>query len=380
MCAWLKRLVLESPPLDGRLPPTQRLLLRLARVELTEEDRRIASELARDADWNELFSLTQRGGIAGMVARHLDRLAPPTEVRLEFLRASLLTEQRNRLLVEEAVRLCAEAEQAGLTLVPLKGSALNLGLPYHDLSMRSMCDLDLLTRREQVADLDRFLTERGYRLQGPPRDALERYGSHLGYLGAGQSSVRVELHWTALGLLFGRPEADAELLQRTRLHSYGGLALRVLDRQASILGVLLHLAGHRYGGQLKWLVDLNELSRSPFDPFDWSDLWGTINSLGATRACAHSVLLARDLLQAPIPLARPASLLSSALWALAPPQLLVTGELPRWRERLWPLISFAQNDSPWDALRFLLYKGTQSLEHRLGVRLPRLVSHRLALR
>ena len=75
----------------------------------------------------------------------------------------------------------------------------------------------------------------------------------------------------------------------------------VLDPIDSLLSVGLHLAQHRYRVQLKWLVDVAEVARYYEPAIDWDEFWRRTQELGALRAMTYVFVLAKELLQAPLP-------------------------------------------------------------------------------
>jgi hypothetical protein len=362
-----------------QLGPMHQLLLRLARLTLTAEDHVFVAARVEDADWAELFELARRGGVCGLVSRHIERgrLPLPAAWRKRFCAAALCTEAQNRVLVAEARRLCAAAEEEGLTLIPLKGAALNMGLPYADLGLRPMVDLDLLTRRGEMAHLEGLLLRCGFSPCGQ-RATYLRWYHHTGYFRqVGGIGVLVELHWTALHVMYGHPGIDGEVVARAGLRSVEGEPLRFLDPAAMLLSVALHVAVHRYRAGLKWLVDVAELARSTAAEIDWDWLWRTAHAAGARRALSHVFHLARHLLAAPLPAER-GSLLQSALGHLSPPETLVcSAPQPRLLGRV--AINLLQYDSPLDGLAYAFHKGAEILERTTGIERPRWLARRSLL-
>jgi hypothetical protein len=347
------------------------LLPRLARLTLTEEDRERVGERAATLDWAALFELAHRGGVAGMVSRHIERegWAVPSAVRRRFAAGALHTEAQNRVQLGEARRLCAAAEERGLTLIPLKGAALNLVGPYRgDPALRPMMDLDLLARRRDVAALEALLVELSYREYGE-RESYLRFYHHTSFIRqiAGLDVV-VELHWTALHVMFSRAAIDAEIASRSSVQPVEGASIRALDPAAQLLSVALHLAVHRYRGGLKWLVDVAELARARSGTIDWPWIWRVARTVGAERALAHVFDLAREVLDAPLP-EPPASRLRPLLRALCPPSDIVESRpQPRLHQRL--LINLLQYDSPVAGLAWAAHKGAEIVERSTGLARP----------
>lgn len=362
------------------LDPTRLLLLRLARVALTEEDRQDALRLAPQADWAELQRFAIRGGIAGLVATHASAIGMPRPTLYALTAHGLAIEAHNRALLTLGRQLCGRAAARGLTLIPLKGTALQLDGLYPRPGLRAQCDLDLLTDRDQLPALDALLREHGLQDRGDPTYAL-RHQHHLKYSGSDGHGrpLLVELHWTPFFVTYGDARSDGAALARvtegasTPTDQEGdGPPLALLDPVDTLLSVALHLAVHRYRGQLKWLVDVAELARRDGPRQDWTELWARAAALAAVTALDRVFALARDLLQAPLPPAPRLGRLRSALLArLSEPSALIQAEdQPSWSRCL--LIDLLQRDRPTAALGNLLDKGRELVDRRHGLRLPRL--------
>jgi len=362
-----------------RLDPTRLLLLRLARLALTDQDRHEALRLAPQADWAELQRLAIRGGIAGLVATHATAVGMPRPTLYTLTAHSLAIEAHNRALLALGRALCRQATERGLALLPLKGTALQLDGLYPRPGLRSQCDLDLLTERSQLPALDALLREHGLQHRGDPAYAL-RHQHHLKYSGSDGHgrNVLVELHWTPFFVTYGHARSDAAALARaTEVAAAptdagaGEPPLRLLDPVDTLLSVGLHLAVHRYRGQLKWLVDVAELARRDGHHLAWSELWGRATELQAVKALARVFALASELLGAPLPPPPRRGTLGPALLARLsePTALLEAEDQPPWSRRL--LIDLLQRDRPTAALGNLLDKGLELLDRYQGLTLSR---------
>ncbi len=360
---------------------TQRMLLQMARRTLSDQERHHLVRLAPQVDWPQLCAWALGGGVAGFVARHIEGLEAPGAIKKKLVLASLMNQHVNGILMGEAGALCNLAEQRGLVLIPLKGAALNMGLPYNDPGLRSMCDLDLLTSRDQVQPLTAMLVEQGYEPCGGERgmQTAMRYSHHFmfGREVRGQH-VHLELHWTAMHEMFARTEVDARLIQRSELRSWGDSRIRFLHPEDLLLAVMLHLAEHRYRDQLKWLVDVAELSRALQGEIDWARLMTQARAVGAGRVCTFITRLAAVYLDAPVP--RSASgPLHPLLERLNPYEALVESQpQPSMTRKI--LIDLFQFDTPVDGLAYLFHKGSELLDRHLGLRLPWIVARHNLLR
>jgi hypothetical protein len=359
------------------LSPTQLLLLRLARLEMTEEDRAIARWYAARSDLGELARLAIRGGIPGIVAASLEEVrleGMPRAAGRELAFAALQTEAANRALLGETRALCGLAAERGLTLVPFKGMALYLGRPYRDLGSRSSVDVDLVAPRAELLEAERLILASGH-LAKPGRRYFLRHHQHLGFSASrGGRAISVELHWTPFFLLFGTRASDQAALERLVEHEHEGARYRLFDLEDTLLALLLHLGNHRFAGQLKWLVDVAELIRFAGAGLDWEELWARADRLGGVGAAGLGLRLVDSLL-GPIPIRWPRLGLRDLARIAAAGRLLPGAGF--WSERppsggRGVLLDLLLRDRPGERLAHLVYKLAELYE-RGGREAPELL-------
>lgn len=357
--------------MNAPLTPTQLLLLRLARLRMTDEDRALARFHAARADLAALARLAIRGGIPGIVARSLSGLRlegePAREAGRSLALAALQAELANRALLGETLALCEAARVRGLTLVPFKGMALLLGRPYDDLGSRTSVDLDLVARRDELLELERLFLSLGCRAK-PGRGYFLRHHQHLGFsVERGGRPLSIELHWTPFFLLFASARHDAAALDRLVAHEHGGARLRLLDLEDTLLTLILHLSNHRFAGQLKWLVDIAEVLRHGADALDAAALWGRAEALGGRAATALGLRLVASLL-GPLPLRSPrrgAGSLRAGLVERLLPEGGMWGARPPSQAR-GVLLDMLLRDRAGESLAHLAYKLAELYERRGG--------------
>lgn len=358
--------------MSAPLSPTQLLLLRLARLQLCDEDRALARFHAPRADLAELARLAIRGGIPGLVARSLAGLrlegGAARDAGRTLAVAALQAELANRVFLAETLALCEAARARGLTLVPFKGMALLLGRPYSDLGARTSVDVDLVARRDELLELERLLLSLGWRAK-PDRSYFLRHHQHLGFSAErGGRPLSLELHWTPFFLLFASARLDTAALARLVHHEHGGVRLELLDLEDTLLALILHLSNHRFAGQLKWLVDIAELLRHGAETFDAEALWTRAEALGARAATALGLRLV-DALLGPLPLrpltAGPGERLRARIVERLLPRDGMWGARPPSQAR-GVLLDMLLRDRLGESLAHLAYKLAELYERRGG--------------
>jgi hypothetical protein len=118
-------------------------------------------------DWPFLLDAAFRHRVAAMIGARLVRSgAIEQESRHEYaldalLAASSLNERRNRVLVQEAVRLVGLLRAAGIPTALRKGAYLTPAV-YRDLGLRPMNDIDLFVDRSASQGVAEILSAEGY--------------------------------------------------------------------------------------------------------------------------------------------------------------------------------------------------------------------------
>lgn len=167
---WQHRVSFERR-MQGRVFVTLSRLLGRAIVEGTLESLAGAAELAGGTDDDLRFAM-QCQGVAGHL-RALDITRPgiltpafSESIRLEAERIA----ERNGRLAADLQRVALAAHEAGLRVVPLKGTCLRLTHYAADPSLRPSADLDLLIEPAEWATWTSLLRALGYtRHYGKPR-------------------------------------------------------------------------------------------------------------------------------------------------------------------------------------------------------------------
>jgi hypothetical protein len=276
-------------------------------------------------DWVAVAELAQRHQLVPLLFHHLAGLPAGTVPggTLDLMRAGHAVAVADGLrLTGELRSIVALLEGGGVPCIPFKGPLLALEV-YGDPALRSFADLDVMVRRSDARRAAELLAGRGYRFYDDltPRQAAEllrRGADWMLYREA--DDVTVELHWRFHPLSFACALEPDELWARTRTVCLGTTEVRTLARDDLLLVLCVHGTRHRWE-RLEWLCGVAELLR--LGGFDWSHVMARAERLHVTRMLSLGVLLARGLLDAPVP--------AAVLRAL--PSRTVVAELARQVER-----------------------------------------------
>jgi hypothetical protein len=277
------------------------LIIRAAHEPSAGRDRRLW-HLARRCDWREVIEVAREHGLIPWLAQVMRQSARAASVTpaedlavLNLLAAA--SALHSDLLFAALARALGALGEAGVTPLVLKGPALACTL-YPSSDLRPFGDLDLLVRPTELARADQALRALGYVPDVTKPTEVDDF--HRVYARAGHDGV-VELHTDLLQL--GLPTAcGTALWERAEHCNLQGLprpALMLgLEHQLLHLCVHLHLHGYR---RLIWFVDLERLLRLRGGAVRWAEVWTLAHDEGATLSVRHALLLARELLDAPLP-------------------------------------------------------------------------------
>jgi hypothetical protein len=204
--------------------------------------------------------------------------------------------RRNLRRAAELVALLDLLGRDGIPAVALKGPALAVRL-YGDLALRPCRDLDLMLRPADVPRAVRRLADRGYGHELPAltpaqQRAFVRSQCHVA-LERGDGDI-VELHWDLAPPAFPAPLDRERLWTRLDTVVLGGSRVPTLAPDDLLLFLCAHGAKHGWR-RLAWLCDVARFLAAH------RDLPARAQAAGATRLFLLALLLAADLLDAPVP-------------------------------------------------------------------------------
>jgi len=189
--------------------------------------------------------------------------------------------------------LIARTEQALDALLqhsvqPLALKGLDLVHRIYAFDERTLDDVDLLVRREQLRDALAAFESLGWEIPPEPRRThYIRSSHHLPLQSPGPLAVGFELHWDLAQQ--DRFSVDpAGIFERAVPIDVGGRSILRCDDHDLVAHLLLHHLAHYFDTRLKWLVDMRHLTSRP--GFDWDRVVGLIRRWGASVACGAALL------------------------------------------------------------------------------------------
>jgi hypothetical protein len=203
-------------------------------------------------------------------------------------------------------------DDAGIMPVPFKGPVLAQTL-YGDAGLREFGDLDLLIATADVAHAKRLLVSREYTLDPAVRGDLRSYVLGLpperaaAYLRSrsehhfmrSSDNMTVDLHLALADSYIRFPLSFDELRRRSEWIPLGDSSVRHFAPEDTLL--VLALNGAKDGWErLQRTCDVAALLQARPE-LDWRSTFVRARRLGGLRLLRVSLLLARDVLSAPLP-------------------------------------------------------------------------------
>jgi hypothetical protein len=324
------------------VPVELQLLLACARVTIdADEQGHIQRLAAAGPDWELLILTARRHGLCSLLHRTLSAVnheQVPSVVMEQLTTLASNYRSRNLMLVAELLRVIAILENVGIRAIPYKGPALAQYV-YRDFALREFVDLDILIKPCDAVRARRVLMSAGL----PPANAASRLAEqlyryfHCEFAFVLLREVKLEVNWRLAPAYWLLPQLGDKVWDRLGQLQLAGAVTARLDQNDLLITLCIHGSKHIWD-TLKWLVDVAELVRSQ-PGLDWVSLQSKAERIGATVMLEIGLVLAHDLLQAPVP----AEVLETA--RNRPKTIKLVSEI---RER-----SFAKDNAPSKVLQEL---------------------------
>lgn len=201
--------------------------------------------------------------------------------------------------ISELADVLAELSSTSIVAVPFKGPLMAAAL-YGNPSLRRSVDLDFVIREQDRGTARAVLERRGYVLQTPVDaggKALDPDKHEYHFEGTGKTAV--EVRWRITQPQFGASLDLDYILPRCTGKEVAGLKILAIAPEDLLLILCAHGAKHRWERWM-WLCDLEALMRSNPN-LDWMAVRDRAAALGLRRVIRFSLILAHELLDAPVP-------------------------------------------------------------------------------
>jgi putative nucleotidyltransferase-like protein len=267
------------------------------------------------SEWAQVLRQAGENGVTPLLYHRLKTTRPAPQVpsgALDHLRdVAIRSAAQSLQFSRELAQLLEVFRRHGITAIVLKGGHLGQVI-YESFALRTMGDLDIMVRRDELARAAGLLTDLGYAPQYFGVEEVDYAQHHHIRPMAKPEGIRVEIHWS-----IARPTAlfdiDLEgIWTRARRTEIAGVESLVLSPEDLILHLCLHASfAHKFRLGLRACWDLLEVARHYKDTVDWDQVVRRAQQWRIGKYVYLTLRLVRDLLAADIPVA--------ALAALEPP-------------------------------------------------------------
>ena len=278
------------------------LLIACARARLTPRDAaRVRRLTAAVRDWPAVLDLARRHRMLPLLHTHISGVADdlvPAQTLAELRQEFAANAARSLGLAMELLAISDLFDAEGVRAVPYKGPTLAQCV-YGSLAARQMKDLDILVSRDDFKRAISLLAARGYRLVARPWSLLRRLGlEYQAVLMRASDSMVIELHWTIVPRAIAPPIGVDDLWPNLLRTGMLGRSIPSPSHEDTLVILCVHGAKHQWA-RLEWITGVAELVRSK--PVDWLTVLARADRWHATRMLGTGLILASEMLDAPVP-------------------------------------------------------------------------------
>ncbi len=285
--------------------PEKKLLVYCARTRMSPEIlAEIRAALALPLDWEFLLLEGAENSILPLLDRNLRAAGAellPAALNTRLQGAIRQNTIRCLILTAELAKILGLFATAKIPAIPYKGPVV-AAQAYGDVALREFEDLDIILRQRDLPQAHEILASLGYR----PKFPWILAGAAKNSFVPGEYNYRdlsrqimVELHTERTLRHFPRPPDISELAKILVPVNLAGQEVRTFTPEVTLLMLCIH-GSKDFWERLSWIVDVSEMVQARPD-LDWHEIVVRADSLEARRMLHVGLLLAHDLLEAPLP-------------------------------------------------------------------------------
>ena len=279
-------------------PDVERLIAVLA-------DRAVATEALTEADWDRLIALARLHTVAPVLYLRLKKrgITPPPAMAEQLRRIYLASAVRNTELFHELGHILRALQAAHIPVIPLKGACLAEAV-YGNIALRSMGDVDLLVKSNDLAQALDVLRALGYVSEYPFEIETERRIVHHMPRISKPGGLIVEMHWTIVhprNVCFGDNDLDP-IWSRAHPVKIAGVQVLMLSPTDLLLHQCLHPVQHRFNSAgLRNYVDIALVIQRYGEAIDWEQFTARAKQWDIANGVRLALQLAEEWTGAAVP-------------------------------------------------------------------------------
>lgn len=295
----------SSSSLKTNRPLDLELILQCAHKQVSPERAERIRELAENIkDWDSLIRTAYQHGVMPLVYTNLNAFCPqfiPKAIQPECRKIFHGNAQHSILLTAELLKLLNILATQNIPAVPYKGPVL-AAAAYGDVSLRQYGDLDIIVQQQDVLKVKQLLLDLGYQ----PKVTMTA-DQEVAYLQSKQehcyvfvhptTKTMVELHWRITPRYTSAIETR-HFWNKRQPFAIAGQTIYNLSLPDWLPILCVHGSRHQWE-RLAWLCDIAEILQL-HPVIQWDELIQQSSELGYRRMFFLGILLAHQLLEAPV--------------------------------------------------------------------------------
>ena len=243
-------------------------MLYCARTSMDEDITHKAKEILNDCrDWDYIVESSTRHRISPLLYWNLSRIDKGKDVPAEVLAKLRIlyykNAARNLFLYGELSRVLKAFKDVGIDVIVLKGAFLAETV-YKNIGLRSMSDIDILVRKEDLQQAKKKMSELKYTFinDNYPEVFEEQFGCELEYFkkvdNINLKGVNFELHWELMPMQKCIKLEISRIWRNAQTASIANIDVLAMRHEDLLLYLCVHLKKHGFIG-LRWFCDISEI-------------------------------------------------------------------------------------------------------------------------
>jgi len=262
-------------------------------------------------NWDYIVTTSELNGVIPLVSKSLNLYGKdivPADVIETFYELNRESAVSNLIKVKELLYIYKKFKESGITSVVLKGAGLG-SEAYGDISLRPFGDLDILVRKEKLAEAIKILIECGYEhIFDYTEKQAELYKQSVFYLKDQDmhysfynplKKIHFELHWALMPPKYSFSQDVDEVFENAVAVSEGQGEFYVPGLEDLIIYLSLHGTKH-YWSRLIWIFDVAILVEKKKD-IRWEVVIAKSEEFNCLRSLLLSLYLAEKMYSAGLP-------------------------------------------------------------------------------
>ena len=230
---------------------------------------------------------------------HFDLISKEHQTFLTKLNKEIALE--NIKLSAELINIVKTLNDQNLPYISIKGPALSQEI-YQDITIRQICDLDMLVDETDLLLVADILSNLGYE-STLPLSLLKNQGfisldNDFTFLHP-DKKIMVELHWKLFPTRHKMPLNFKTLYQDVKYITIKNQAITTLSIEHNLLYLTLHASKHVFE-QLKWVCDIDRLIRNSPD-LNFNTLYDEAKTIEVQEPFLLGLLMSHELYETPLP-------------------------------------------------------------------------------